>query len=376
LAVRPGCWPNEMTLHRTRATDVLLVGDGASRHIERLAEALAGAGVQTAIACFEATATIPHVRYIMLGNRAVDAHSRYAFAIPRLARALSALRPAILHAHYLSSYGVMAAAARRLAAPFGSRPILIQTVWGTDLLVTAGEAKWRDGLARFALREADAVTGDSDDLEFEARARAPRLRWHTFIFGPPENLFTAQFTQKKPQILSHRRLVPEMRVPLIADAFLRAHDRGSQLAPYRLVVAGDGPDAKSLEDRLDGGRIQLLGHLSMTDLHRLLIESSVVVSIPRSDGTSASLLEGMAAGLVPVVNALPANLEWVSPETGIIVSRDPSADELATALIRAVERPPQRARIREVVRPAAWELQTRELLKLYSALAGRQIPNG
>jgi glycosyltransferase involved in cell wall biosynthesis len=161
-----------------------------------------------------------------------------------------------------------------------------------------------------------------------------------------------------------------MRVPLIIDAFRLAREISDQLREHRLLVAGDGPLRADLRD-VDDKQVQIVGELGTADLHAVLRQSQAFVSVPRTDGTSASLLEGMAAGAIPIVNDLPANRQWVTPEAGVLVRRNPSADELAAAIVQALERPPDRANVRASVAAAVWEPQVHELISLYARVSRR-----
>ena len=100
----------------------------------------------------------------------------------------------------------------------------------------------------------------------------------------------------------------------------------------------------------------------------MLAVARVAVSVPVSDASSASLLEALAAGLVMVVNDLPANHEWVDATTAEIVSRDPSVAELARAIARAVVRPLSRSNARLAVRHVTWEAEVTRLQRLYASL--------
>ena len=317
----------------------LVVGDGSSIHVRRLAAALRDRGVDTHVACFEGEA-VPGVGWHGLGSRPASDDRRYLMAVPRLARVIRRIRPDIVNAHYLSSYGLVAA-----LTP--SRAVTVQTVWGSDLLVTAAGSRLRRAAAAFALRRAAHATGDSRDLEASARSLAPRVGWHRFIFGPPASLIETD-TPRRDTIVSARALIPEMRIPLVVQAF-----EAARLAGWRLAVVGAG-DAP-----VHGNRVDFYGAVDQSQLHELMLSSKIIVSVPTSDASSASLLEGLAAGLTPVVNDLPANREWVSAG---VVSKDPSVAELAHALEEASSRwDPNRSRA--VVRDVVWDAEVDRLVR-------------
>ena len=331
-----------------------VVGDGSSIHVRRLATAYRDRGLRVHVATFEGE-PIDGVGWHILGNRPVKAHRRYPLAIPALARLVAQIRPHVVHAHYLSSYGVIAAIARHLTARRSYR--LVQTVWGSDLLVTARESRVRRPLARFALRSADLITGDSADLLDEAAKLAPQVARHRFVFGPPAALLEASRTDE-PTVLSARGLAPEMRVDRIIEAFAAMPNE------WQLIVAGDGQERAPLEDLAQTNhRVTFAGHLAQDELHQLMLRARIAVSIPISDGTSAALLEALAAGMAPLVNDLPANREWVTDEVGAVVPKDPTTAEIADALTRLRMRSPTPAKARALIEASLWEDEIAGLIK-------------
>jgi glycosyltransferase involved in cell wall biosynthesis len=211
-------------------------------------------------------------------------------------------------------------------------------------------------MAGFALRQAQLVTGDSEDLRSEALALAPQVPFHRFVFGPPSSLLIQPRNTDR-VVISARRLDPDTRVPLIIKAFRRAHELDpASMRGWRLVVAGTGTDEAQVRAAAGGDeRVKLVGPLQQDELFRHFGTAAVSVSIPVSDATSAALLEAMAAGALPIVNDLPANREWVDASVGIIVARDPSVLELARAIVAAVTSPPAIAKIRSRVQGVTWE---------------------
>jgi glycosyltransferase involved in cell wall biosynthesis len=354
-----------------RSTDVMLVGDLASPHVRRLATALRDHGLTIEVACFEGD-PIPGIETHRLGSRPVHQDRRYAAAVLPLARLLRRRRPGVVHAHYLSSYGLLAALAIRLAHPIGRRPALVQTTWGSDLLVTARTSFIRRFLATVALRSADLMTGDSADLESEARRLAPRARFHRFVFGPAADRFEIA-RQPDRVVLSGRRLDPDMRVDLVIAAFRSAtSDRG--MDGWRLVVAGDGTQAAELRRSVaDDSSIVFVGYLDAAALSAQLARGAIFVSVPVSDATSAFVLEAMAAGVVPVVNDLPANREWVDASIGEIVPADPTVDVLAAAIARAARRSIDPESVRSRVRAVAWDAEVDRLISAYRGLSPRAV---
>jgi glycosyltransferase involved in cell wall biosynthesis len=191
------------------------------------------------------------------------------------------------------------------------------------------------------------------------------------IFGPPARLLSAP-TDRQEVVLSARQLVPEMRVDLIIEAFRQA-SVSPTLHSRKLVIAGAGPEARALK-RLaaEMENVEFVGMLSQGELHEQVLRSSVAVSVPVSDATSATLLESLAARIVPVVNDLPANREWVDETVGEVVPRDPMAEDVAAAIVRAASRSVEPEQLTKRVARATWERQVDAFAATIGRLAGNE----
>ena len=83
------------------------------------------------LACFEGD-PIAGVRLHRIGGRPPAQDVRYPLAIPRLARLIRTLRPTLVHAVFISSYGLMTGLAVPMARLAGSRATLVQSALGSD----------------------------------------------------------------------------------------------------------------------------------------------------------------------------------------------------------------------------------------------------
>ena len=109
--------------------------------------------------------------------------------------------------------------------------------------------------------------------------------------------------------------------------------------------------------RLPAGRYRFVGRLEPPALADWLDRAEVYLSASRSDSTSVSLLEAMAAGALPVVSDIEGNREWVAEGDGARLFAPGDPDALARALERALGHPEEaeaaRARNRRVVEARA-----------------------
>lgn len=141
-------------------------------------------------------------------------------------------------------------------------------------------------------------------------------------------------------VLCVARLVPEKGVDILlrAAALLAAE---GDLPPWRLLVAGDGPEEAALAALRTnlklGDRVALLGH--RMDVNALLDLASVVAIPSRAEGLSLFLLETLAAGRPVVASAAGGMAELVQDEENGLLVPPGQPEALAAALRRLLTDP-------------------------------------
>jgi glycosyltransferase involved in cell wall biosynthesis len=252
-------------------------------------------------------------------------------------RAVDRLAPDIVHAHYVTSYG-------HLAARIDRHP-LVMTAWGSDLLVTPHTNPLLHWLTGWTLRRADLATGDSQDLVEAIRRHAPRIRAEPVHWGADLAKFRPAPQAPAPgfEIVSLRAWDTNYNIDVIVAAFalLCRHlpESASGLPPH-LHLLGGGPQEAALRAQVAGlglaSRVSFHGRVGDAAMLGAIQRCRVSVSIPSSDATSVSVLESMACGLPVLASDLPANRQWLA--AGMLVPpRDPQA--LADALLRLAQHP-------------------------------------
>jgi glycosyltransferase involved in cell wall biosynthesis len=225
------------------------------------------------------------------------------------------LAPDIVHAHYITSYGY-------LAARCGRHP-LVMTAWGSDLLVTPMHSALQRWLTGWTLRRADAITGDSADLVDAARAYRPRAELLELHWGVDLNRFAPAPWASKPgfELVSLRSWSDNYRIELILRAV-------AQLPGARLHLLGGGPDEACLRQLAAelglAERAVFHGRLDDAGMRAVMDRCKLSLSLPASDATSVSLLESMACGLAVLASDLPANRQWLPAEALVPVDDLPA----------------------------------------------------
>jgi glycosyltransferase involved in cell wall biosynthesis len=288
------------------APHLCLLGDASSVHVQRWGREMLARGWRVSLVTAR-PAPIEGVEQIALPP--VRRSSDWLWRAGAARRAIERLRPDIVHAHYLTSYGYLAARA-------GQQP-LVMTAWGSDLLVTPKRSAPLRWLTAWALRRALLITGDSADLLAAARALAPDVPARLVHWGVERSRFAPAPWPDKPaaEAVSLRSWEPNYRINAILRAFAQVRTRRPEA---RLHLLGGGAQEAALRAlAADLGlrdSVQFHGRLDDAGMAAVLARCKLSISVPHSDATSVSLLESMACGLAVIASDLPANRAWLPAE--------------------------------------------------------------
>lgn len=364
---------------------IALIAHADAPWTPRYARSFQSAGNEVTVYSFEAT-SIPGVRTVPLGGSREPgrlARRDYLLAVPRLRRWLREAAPDVVLATYLMSNGVVAALAWR-------GPIVV-SARGGDVLDQAGNLPLpgilRRYLIRFACRRAHRVHAVSDEIGDALRAAGVGAeRIVTFPIGVDLERFRPRpepRDEARPtHLLCTRRHAPVYRNDLILEAMARLD---GDLRMLRLTFIGDGP---LLEERRRqaaalgiADRVSFIPQVAYERMPEFLREADIYISASASDGTSSSLLEALAVGLLPVVTRIRANLSWVRDGDNGFLFTEGDAGDLAAALRRAAAGGPmaRRAWVENpaIVRDRGDEsTNSARLLELMRAAAAARVAPG
>lgn len=314
-----------------------IIGDASSPNVLRWTEGLAGAGAIVALASFECPPPSWEGEFLPLRATGCG-KQRYLAAVPALRRMLRRWSADVTAGYFVTGYGLLAS----LSAPGP----LVQVGVGSDLTTTRGNHPLGRAV-RFSLGRAALVLVWSEELAGAAvRLGASPDR----LFVQPRGIPVEEFATIDPAgdvlaVVSTRSLQPFYRIDVLIEAM--AH-----LPPHAtLTIVGDGPEREALETKSRelglSGRITFVGSRPNADLPRILARQGVYVSLAPRDGVSASLLEAMASGVVPVAVDNLANRAWVqSGRTGVLL-RSVTPKSVADAILEA-----SRPKLRDVAIPS------------------------
>lgn len=356
---------------------ICFLGDAGSIHTRRWIEFFRDIGHEVYLISFR-QADISGVKLYYIGDSiSIDSdggNASYLKKVFTIKNIIKEIKPDIINAHYLTSYGFIGSLVK------GKIPFVVST-WGTDILVTPKKNKAYKLLTEYVLKKCDLVTSDSDYMSEEiVKLKANKNKVLTVPMGVSLSDFNSTNEEKAREkvFLSMRTLCENSNIECILDAFKLVLEKYND---SKLIITNSGSSEKDIltyikklgiEDKVD-----FRGFINRQQLFRILNDGLTFVSIPTSDSTSVTLLESMLSGTFPIVSDLPANREWIDDEiNGLILSKFDSV-ELSKLMIRTIEdkeliKSAQKINKQIIEERAIWEDNMKIVLNSYNKILSRQ----
>ncbi|MEG0132753.1 MAG: glycosyltransferase [Clostridium sp.] len=314
---------------------ICFLGDAASIHIRRWCEYFRDKGHEVSIISFR-VASIDGVSVHCVNDKlsvnSEGGNISYLKKIFKIRSIVKSIKPDIVNAHYLTSYGL-------IGTLVGKKPLVVST-WGSDILVTPKRNIVYKELTKFVIRKCNLVTSDSKFMSKEiVNLGGNPNNIITVPMGINKNDFNAGNRVKDSKVfLSMRTLCDNSNIGIILRAFekmLKIHSDVKLI----LTNSGDKEDyVKQLIKELSiENSVEFMGFVSREQVSFLLKSSQVYLSIPTSDSTSVNLLEAMASGIFPIVSDLPANREWINNDENGYVLEELTEECLLKYMIKSLE---------------------------------------
>lgn len=261
----------------------------------------------------------------------------WPFSVRRL---LKKIKPDLIHAHYVTMSGY-------LAAFSGFHPF-VMTPWGSDILIDPQKSYFFRTLTKYTLKKADLITCDAHHFVEElVKLSAPQEIIELVIFGVDVEKFSPRGKDKRfarklgilnsPTVISLRNLELQYDLETLVNAIPLVLKESPKAM---FLIAGDGTQRECLEKLASPFRnnVRFLGSLPNDELPKYLALADVYVSTSLSDaGLASSTAEAMACGLPVIVTDFGDNSKWVKDGSGGFVIPMKSPEILATRIIYLLE---------------------------------------
>jgi len=350
---------------------ILYVSDAQSIHTRRWAESFRDRGADVHVASFR-PCNIQGVKIHILPTFLMGKIG-YFMALFTLRALYTRLRPDVVHAQYVTSYGFLAALARL-------QPLIV-TAWGTDVLISPKESRMARFFARYSVRHAAAVTTVAEHMNAAiVDFGVPVARVAAIPFGVDSQLFVPKLhggSENTPlKLICTRNFSPIYDVQTLLRALALVFSRGYLLD---VDLIGEGPLRQSLVDLVNElglvSQVHFHGHVDHPTLARFLARADIFVSPALSDGNNVSLNEAMACGCFPIATDIPANTQWIQNGKNGYLYPPGDVGRLASAIEMAAKDPFLRNVAKDenrniVVIRADWRVCVKRMASLYESLSG------
>jgi L-malate glycosyltransferase len=303
---------------------LVLIGDGSSPHLLKWARALRDKVDLWAVSSrgFDIgfNALMPLDRRIALCMPPDRAGRPFQLLrhLPEVAAWLRDIEPDWLAPHSLSSHGTLAWLATRLGRVHAR---IVGSAWEPDTLVTPERSATMRFVTRRVLKACELTTSDSGHMAERMRALGAR-EVMVFPFGL-ESLPAASLAKEERLFFANCGQEASHRPERVLQAFASI---AAAWPDARLVVAGECSMRASLEAPAQSGwagRGRFVGRPDAAALTHWYSRARWYVSL--LEGDSASVLEAMGHGCIPIVSHLPAHREWVKDGRNGVILRDGDA---------------------------------------------------
>ncbi|MBN2814899.1 MAG: glycosyltransferase [Bacteroidales bacterium] len=241
----------------------------------------------------------------------------YFFALPRIKHLIKKHKPDILHAHYLSSYGLIGALInfKRYAI----------SVWGTDIFEFAKKNTIQRKIIQYALSKARVVFSTSEIMKHEI-SKYTNKTIQVIPFGIDTELFIPhpKIREKKEFIIGTIKALKEIYgISYLIKAFSILVNE-YKIPALKLIIAGQGPEKdnyiKLARELKIENKIEFPGFIDPRDVPDVLATFDIFVAVSLRESFGVAVIEASACELPVVVSNVDGLPEVViNNETGLLV---------------------------------------------------------
>ncbi len=254
----------------------------------------------------------------------------YVLAPFKIQKIIQTHKPDMVIAERTTSYGF-------LAALSGNKPIAIAQQGKTDLWPENGiTIPLKKAIQRYAFKKADIIHAWGPVMTISMKAMDVDMNK---VLVLPKGIDITKFVCKEYNssnlitAIVTRSLMPEYRHDVILKAFGIIHKKGID---FKLTIVGNGKLFDSLNELAQKlnieTKVEFTGLIPNVELPKFLQQSNYYISMPVTEGLSASLFEAMASYCYPIVTNIEGNQSWIMHrENGQLITIDDSkmlADEI------------------------------------------------
>lgn len=264
----------------------------------------------------------------------------------RVRKMIRRIKPDILHALYVTNYGF-------LGAFSGVHPFIL-TAYGTDILQTPRKNKLYRLITRVALKRADLIHSVAPHVSEEiVKMKISIQKILTYRYFVDLQKFSCKNSTgaafERYTVLSTRNWDHNANLAIIMQAIPQVLAKKTNV--WFIFVCNE-ESRQRLQQQ--AAKLNISQHIAFPGLQphhqmqRFYQQADIFISVPFTDGMPYSLLEALACGTFPIVSRIAANEFWIESGVNGFTVAPHDSQELAQAIMQALDDSEFRTRAREI----------------------------
>ncbi|SFT76727.1 Glycosyltransferase involved in cell wall bisynthesis [Lishizhenia tianjinensis] len=253
----------------------------------------------------------------------------YLKAVNVVRKVIKASKADVIHAHYATSYGMLAA----LFRPTN----LVVSVWGSDVQEFPYTSKLHKRILAYVFKRSKIICSTSEAMVNDVKYVVPGIKTKVIPFGIElDEFFVKQHIDKdKITFGTIKTLEKIYGVDVLIDSFNSFIKKTSR--DDTLLIIGDGSERKNLEEKVShlglNDRVTFLGRINQTDVPKKVHNLDVYVSLSRRESFGVAVLEASASG-IPVISSEASGFKEVVEQdvTGFRVALE-NVDQIVDRMV-------------------------------------------
>ena len=314
---------------------VLILGNGASIHVEKWVNALIEAGLEIVLFSLndfnrEKYSNSSELSLFSFGLNGESYFKKggslnkinYLRVLPTLKKIIKEHQPDLVHSHFCSSYG-------SIGALLNFHPYIV-SVWGSDIYDFPKHNLFFKKVVKFALKRADMILSTSNVMAKET-LKYTNKEIQVTPFGVDTSIFKKLSVEKESNeiiIGTIKKLDYKYGIDTLIESFDNLLKRNPE-KNLKLEIVGIGPDEKKLKELVFqkqlAEHVRFIGFVPNTEVPKYLNRFDVYVALSRLDSESfgVAIVEAMACETPVVVSNVDGFSEVVVNNVcGFIVPKE------------------------------------------------------
>jgi len=359
---------------------ILLLSDANSVHTLRWAESLKIKNFNLLLFSFFEPNPQSRKKYKELGINVISPNLRikiknlrepnltkikYLSSILLLRKSIKNFQPKFIHAHYASSYGILAFLSR--FKPF------ILSVWGSDIYDFPYKNFINKFLIKRIINSANIICSTSNAMKKIIKDEYGRTDVKIIPFGIDFNFFKPNKILNKTFTVGTIKSIEQHNgIDCLLDAAkLIIHDYKKDM---KFLIVGDGSLKKDMQQKaIDLGleeKVEFTGFIPHDDIKKYYFYLSIFIAVSKRESFGVSVLEAASCEIPAITSNIGGLIEVNSHnKTGIVINVD-NPRELAESIIQLYNDKALRKKFginarKRVIKKFNWEKNVNQMTHIY-----------